>query len=219
MNLCVVYAVTLFSVCALLGCVQCWPRRGRVVTRSDSVLWWQPSHLSQPLPLVWYPLPPPPSLSSCFPSSSLSPLLSLLTPYRVCCRVRIAAVNFKGKQLLLEMMPPPVSEPSNQLSILAEYIYLVLYHVPHRTSHTRRPSWWTAVPKWPARPCGSHVLSITRSSGIHINTSCSPTTMALMCLPCMCRSVKTEITRRPSTVSLFRRGSTFRYRSGNSSYV
>lgn len=111
--------------------------------------------------------------------------------------------------------------PSNQLSILAEYIYLMLYHVPHRTSHTRRPSWWTAVPKWPARRCGSRVLNIIRSSGIHINTSCSQTTMALMCLLYIydCRSVKTEITRRPSTVSLFRRGSTFRYRSGESGYI
>jgi hypothetical protein len=46
-----------------------------------------------------------------FPPPSL-PLLQSSDTYFLCvaCRVRIAAVNFKGKQLLLEMMPPPVSK-------------------------------------------------------------------------------------------------------------
>jgi hypothetical protein len=81
--------------------------------------------------------------------------------------VRIAAVNFKGKQLLLEMMPPP-NQPYTETIVMN-----------CRTKVACKTLW---------KSCVEHHSFF--------------------------RSVKTEITRRPSAVSLLRRGSTFRYRSG-----
>jgi hypothetical protein len=84
--------------------------------------------------------------------------------------VRIAAVNFKGKQLLLEMMPPP-----NQ-----QYTETIVMNC--RTKVACKTLW---------KSCVEHHSFF--------------------------RSVKSDITHRPSSVSLFRRGSTFRY-SGRTQY-
>ncbi|CAI8036597.1 Band 4.1-like protein 3 [Geodia barretti] len=88
----------------------------------------------------------------------------------VVSRVRIAAVNFKGKQLLLEMMPPP-NQPFTETIVMN-----------CRTKVACKTLW---------KSCVEHHSFF--------------------------RSVKTDITRRPSAVSLLRRGSTFRY-SGRTQY-
>jgi hypothetical protein len=84
--------------------------------------------------------------------------------------VRIAAVNFKGKQMLLEMMPPP-NQPYTETIVLS--------------CHTK------VACKTMWKSCVEHHSFF--------------------------RSVKTDPIRRASTVSLFRRGSTFRY-SGRTQY-
>ena len=41
------------------------------------------------------------------------------------CRVRIAAVNFKNKQLLLEMVPLPVSILVHPSLVISDFLYVI----------------------------------------------------------------------------------------------
>lgn len=101
----------------ILGCVQCGSGCGCVFTGPDSVLWWRSTHITKPLPMVYIYINC--SRSVCAQTIKGGKNAISIWSYLV-YRVRIGAVNFKGKQLLLEMMPPPVrtrSPPSPHLFI------------------------------------------------------------------------------------------------------